>query len=99
MFGSLKAANLAIARLEDNLKGLRVAVDELSSANKRLQLEWTETYDKVRHQLSRMARRGDLGNGKEEVGAPSPEGMEESEVDAISAKILARRSRMFLGRD
>lgn len=97
MFGSEKRANLALERLEDNLKALRVRVDELESAGKRLQLEWNETYDKVRHQMSRMARRGDLArasNGQEIVDETAND---EPEVDPISAKILARRGRMFMG--
>lgn len=87
----------ATERLEDRLDGLMAQVNELQSANKRLQLEWTETYDKVRHQLSRMARRGDLEkttNGDEIV---DPAADEDAGVDPISAKIHARRNRMFMG--
>jgi len=101
MFGwhrSEKRANLAVERLENRLKELTTDVQTLQAANKRLELEWTETYDKVRHQMSRMARRGDLppaGPGKlpEEVG-----NSEDTEMDPISAGIHARRARSFLGR-
>lgn len=88
----------ATERLEDRLDAIIVRVDGLESANKRLQLEWTETYDKVRHQLSRMARRGDLGKGKdpEEIVDEGADGA--STVDPISEKIHARRNRPFLGR-
>jgi len=84
----------ATERLEDDLKVLRVVVDELRSANKRLQLEWTETYDKVRHQLSRMARRGDLSSSTVDAPIPPETPTEEVEtVDPISKKILDRRNR------
>jgi len=97
VFGSDKRTIRAIERLEDDLKGVRVAVDELHSANKRLQLEWVETYDKVRHQLSRMARRGDLpkGNGTDEI--VSDTATEDPVRDPISEKIHARRNRSYLG--
>ncbi len=98
MFRSEKRAFRAIERLEDDLKTVRVAVDELASANKRLQLEWVETYDKVRHQLSRMARRGDLTNGKDPIEVVDETDSEEPQMDPISARIHARRSKGFLGR-
>lgn len=101
MFGwyrSEKPPVPAVARLENDFIALRSDVDALRSANKRLELEWTETYDKVRHQLSRMARRKDLppsiGDGE---NAPlNANG--EPEMDPVSAAIHARRSRGFLGR-
>jgi len=98
LFRSDKRANLAVERLENDLKALSSDVRTLQAANKRLELEWTETYDKVRHQMSRMARRGDLppaGNG-EEVTAPVDDG--EPQMDPISAGIHARRNRTFIGR-
>lgn len=96
MFRSEKRAFRAIERLEDDLKSVRGQVDELRSANKRLQLEWTETYDKVRHQLSRMARRGDLTNGKDLDANVDETANGEPEMDPISAKIHARRNRSYL---
>jgi len=98
VFRSEKRAILAIERLEDSIRALRADVGELQSTNKRLQLEWVETYDKVRHQLSRMARRGDLSNGKGSDPIIDEDANAEPEMDAISAKIHARRSRGFLGR-
>lgn len=97
VFGSEKRANLALERLEDTLKGLRADVNELKSAHKRLELEWTETYDKVRHQMSRMARRGDLPKTNNDAEIVPSNGSEEPEMDPISAKIHLRRSRSFLG--
>ena len=96
LFGSEKRTIRALERLEDRFVVLTTQVNELESANKRLQLEWTETYDKVRHQLSRMARRGDLpkGNGADANIDETASG--EPEMDAISKKIHARRNRSYL---
>jgi len=97
LFRSHKRAILAIERLEDRLKLLTDEVRILESTSKTLQLEWTETYDKIRHQLSRMARRGDLkaptGNGE----IVDETATDEQKTDPISAGIHARRGRMFLG--
>ena len=101
MFGlrSEKRAILATERLSDSLALLKGRVDDLESASKKLQLEWTETYDKIRHQLSRMARRGDL-EAKPGNGEIVPDNADETlQIDPISAGIHARRSRMFLGRN
>ena len=98
MFGSEKRTILAVERLQDSLHALTGKVDALESASRKLELEWVETYDKIRHQMSRMARRGDLGKGKEadEIVEPGPN--DEHVVDPISAGIHARRNRSFLGR-
>ena len=94
---SIERAIRATERLDERLLALLNQVNELESANKRLQLEWVETYDKVRHQLSRMARRGDLpkGNGSDEIVDDTANG--EPVMDPISAKIHARRNRSYLG--
>jgi len=98
LFRSKKQAILAVERLEDSCTALKGRVDDLESASKRLELEWVETYDKIRHQLSRMARRGDLSNGKGSDPIVEETASEETEMDAISQKIHARRNRSFLGR-
>lgn len=95
---SNKRAILATERLEDRCKLLAERVDALESANKRLELEWIEAYDKIRHQLSRMARRGDLSNGKGSDANVDDAAPDDSVMDPISAKIHARRNRSFLGR-
>ena len=98
MFRSEKRAILAIERLEDSLLSLTAKVDGLESASRKLELEWVETYDKIRHQMSRMARRGDLGKGKGADEIVDPPANDEPVVDPISAGIHARRNRSFLGR-
>lgn len=100
MFGwkrSERRANLAVERLENRLNELTTTVEALLSANKRLELEWTETYDKVRHQMSRMARRGDLQPGPSAEELEAAANSDEPTMDPISAGIHARRNRSFLG--
>lgn len=94
-----KPTKMALDRLQERLEELAGKLEGHESAIKKLELEWIETYDKVRHQLSRMAKRGTLPdvpdpptNGPE---APS----EGSQLDPISAKIHERRNRSFLGRE
>lgn len=77
---------------------MSIKVDALESASRKLELEWVETYDKVRHQMSRMARRGDLTKGKGDDEIAPPGANDEPTLDPISAGIHARRSRTFLGR-
>ena len=98
MFRSDKRTIRAIERLEDSLVILTGKVDALESASRKLELEWVETYDKVRHQMSRMARRGDLSNGKAPPETLEEGASEEAAMDPISAKIHARRNRTFIGR-
>lgn len=97
LFRSEKRTIRAIERLDDRLTSCQAKVDELDSLARKLQLEWIETYDKIRHQLSRMARRGDLSNGKGPLEEKQESEAGEPEVDPISAKIHARRNRMFMG--
>ncbi len=90
---SIFATNKAVAALAFRLGELDADVRTLKTANKHLELEWEELYDKVRHQMSRMSKR---------VKADVPEFTPPSEpeltdgsgnrVDPVSAKILARRA-------
>lgn len=93
----LFAKKRATEDLSYRLGELSEEVQNLKSAHKRLELEWEELYDKVRHQMSRMARRfsteqKELGNGQEDL--PLPEA--DDGMDPISAKIHARRNRGHL---
>jgi len=98
LFRSEKATIKAIERLEDSLVGLKAKVDDLESTSRKLELEWVETYDKIRHQLSRMAKRGTLPDSKGSESIVDPGANDEPVVDPISAGIHARRNRTFLGR-
>lgn len=96
MFGRQKSAKIALERLQEDLDSLRVVVSELDSKCKKLELEWIETYDKVRHQLSRMAKRGTLPDAQGHQANGPETGSQEPEMDPISARIHARRNRGFL---
>ena len=93
----LFATNKAIDRLSDRLKRLADDVADVQRDRKKLDLEFTDLYDKVRHQMSRMAKRdahASKANG--EIPPISGEVVEDDEQDPISAKIHARRTRGFL---
>ncbi len=83
-------------RLEDRLRSLELKCDDLERAKKSLDMEFTELYDKVSHQMSRMAKRyarAEKANGEE------PEVPESSEsfpgLDPISKSIMMRRARQL----
>jgi len=79
----------ALERLEDRLAKQETLSDDLAREVRGLKLEYVELYDKVRHQMSRMAKRSAVSEREnndaevidEEIPGPDP----------ISAKILARR--------
>jgi len=75
--------------IEERLATLESTVRTLQSANKHLELEWEELYDKVRRQMSRMSKRS-------AVDAPPLTNGEDAEVvdgvlDPISRSIMLRR--------
>lgn len=82
----------AIERLENRCRRLEDKVDDLERGAKKLNLEFTELYDKVSHQMSRMAKR----YARAEKETP----IEETEIanansldgiDPISRSIMLRR--------
>jgi len=84
----------AIDRLEDRLRSLEMKCDDLERAKKSLNLEFTELYDKVSHQMSRMAKRD--ARAKKLNGEPpldEPEISHSDGLDPISRSILARRNK------
>ena len=88
LFGS----NSARERLEDRVRGLEVKYDELDRGSRKLELEYIELYDKVSHQMSRMANRHTTKqkeNGQDPLEDPQVE--PDDGVDPISRSILARR--------
>jgi len=87
----------ALDRLEDRLKATEDLCSALSRSSRKLDLEFTELYDKVRHQMSRMAKR--YAVDLKDNGLDAPDGGNdgnEPSSDPISEKILARRNRGFL---
>jgi hypothetical protein len=81
-------------RLEDRLRSVEIKCDDLERAKKGLDLEFTELYDKVSHQMSRMAKRYARA---EKAGEIEPEIPEVNDafpgVDPISKSIMMRRAR------
>ena len=86
---SLFASKKAIAGLAVHLSALDAEVRALKTANKHLELEWEELYDKVRRQMSRMSKRSALD------AKPLVDGSEVVEpddgLDPISRSIMVRR--------
>lgn len=85
---------IAAPGIEERLGELESDVRHLRSANKHLELEWEELYDKVRRQMSRMSKRS-------AVDAPPLANGEDVEVvedglDPISRSIMLRRGMQGL---
>jgi len=81
-------------RLEDRLRSVEMKCDDLERAKKSLDMEFTELYDKVSHQMSRMAKRyarAEKANGEELPTEPDNEISDG--IDPISKSILARRTK------
>lgn len=82
--------NTALERLQDRIAKQEAISDDLAREVRGLKLEYIELYDKVRHQMSRMAKRSAVDARESPV-------VEEEEVlvdgvDPISANILALRT-------
>lgn len=78
-----------LRNIHERLAGLDAELRTLKTANKHLELEWEELYDKVRRQMSRMSKRS-------AVDAPPLANGEDLEVvddglDPISRSIMLRR--------
>jgi len=84
----------ALDRLEDRLRSLELKCDDLDRAKKSINLEFTELYDKVSHQMSRMAKR--YSRAEKENGGEPPLDTEthpSDGLDPISRSIMLRRAR------
>ena len=93
----LFAVKKDVVDLSTRLAAVQGEIQKLKTANKHLELEWEELYDKVRRQMARMSKRYAV-DAKENGELPPIAGEElsDDEIDPISAKIHARRSRGFL---
>ena len=82
----------AVGRLEDRLRTTELKCDDLERAKNSLNLEFTELYDKVSHQMSRMSKRYARA---EKAGEIEPEEIQNDlpfpDADPISRSILLRR--------
>jgi len=79
-----------LERLEDRIAKLEQLCDDSERTVRSLKLEYVELYDKVRHQMSRMAKRSavdDLARNDAEVLDEVDDGL-----DPISRNILAQRN-------
>ncbi len=82
----------ALDRLEDRLQRTEQLCADLDRENKKLDLEFTDLYDKVRRQMSRMAKRYAVDQ-KENLNDEEIETVGQSfpDADPISRSILLRR--------
>jgi len=87
---SLFRDNRTLERLEDRIAKQELLAADLERTVRGLKLEYVELYDKVRHQMSRMAKRSavdELNRNDAEVIEPPDDG-----IDPISKTILAQRN-------
>jgi len=105
MFGTKKTnieADLLAGQLRDRITALEDDSRKLKTAQKHLELEWVELYDKVRHAMSRISKRAERAERAEREAEPEFNGEDPAEgaqfTDPISAKILARRQTRFVPR-
>jgi len=78
--------------LLNRIRELETAVEALERGRKSLDLEFTELYDKVSHQMSRMAKRYSTRtklNGGDPPEDPETEPL--AHLDPISRSIMLRR--------
>ncbi len=86
---SLFGDNTALERLQDRIAKQEALSDDLAREVRGLKLEYIELYDKVRHQMSRMAKRTAVDNRERIIEEPVEE--EVDGIDPISRNILALR--------
>lgn len=83
-----------IDRLSDRMRALEDTCADLQRASRKLDLEFTELYDKVSHQMGRMAKRYAA-----RTAADAPTAEEQLDIspgdslDPISRSIMLRRGR------
>lgn len=91
---SLYGNAIAISKLKTRIGDLEDTCADLQRASRKLDLEFTELYDKVSHQMGRMAKRYATRAAAETPELDlEPAAAAENGIDPISAKILARRNR------
>jgi len=79
----------AVERLENRLAALEDSHDKLGRTIRSLELEYVELYDKVKRQMSRMAKRYAV-DVAENNDAPVAEEVDDG-LDPISRSIMLRR--------
>ena len=86
---SIFATQKAIDRLSDRLASVQDTCADLQRDRRKLDLEFTELYDKVSRQMSRMAKR--YAVDQKENGEQQTEEIPDDGIDPISRSILRRR--------
>ena len=89
---SLFGEKTTAAGLEERLATVENLCADLQRSKRSLELEFTELYDKVRHQMSRMAKR-DAAAKQNGEDLPEPPGEPDplAHLDPISRSIMLRR--------
>jgi len=89
----------SVSALLERITTLEDKFSKLKTANKHLELEWEELYDKVRRQMARMSKRYAVDQKENGEQRPvDPDAPDEPTTDPISAGIHARRHRSFIDR-
>jgi len=90
---SIFSQQKAIERLRDRLDGMDTMLGELERDRRKLDLEFTDLYDKVRRQMSRMAKRAAVDDKANGFDHDNDEVTEQfSSLDPISRSIMLRRA-------
>jgi len=95
---SLFRTSRALNRLSDRMETITDRLTDLERTSRKLDLEFTELYDKVSHQMGRMAKRYASRNRSAEDSLNA--NLEDSQpvaTDPISQSIMLRRAGV--GRD
>lgn len=93
-------------KLKKRVSDLEETLARIESAFKKLEIEWTDTYDKFRHLHWRVAKRVKQLEASDPESSTATEAQPESPSDSPGlsgpqavwqARILARRQKMRLG--
>lgn len=89
---SVFSTNKGLGRVSQQICQLQNDIDDLQRGARKLDLEFTELYDKVRYQLARMAKREAVARKNDDE---PPEELQNDlpfpDADPISRSILLRR--------
>ena len=82
--------------LEEDLRALQRQVGDLESKGRSLELEYVDLYDKVKRQMSRMAKRYAVDQSETATAEAVPQANSHLDgLDPISRSIMLRRARQF----
>jgi len=91
---SIWARQKTLERLNDRLAKLEDLCSSLQRDRNKLDLEFTDLYDKVRHQMSRMAKRDAVTAKENGEEIPTPQVDDEfAHLDPVSRSIMMRRAK------